>query len=77
MTQGKGVYELVLRFLKDRQGKSGRLDQEEARLKEGLRTLGEGEEVREKNEGRWRREHGRNMKERREKNVALVVKLVA
>ena len=36
MIQRKEVYELVLRFLEDTQGKSGRLDQEEARSQQFL-----------------------------------------
>ena len=44
MTLGEEVFKLVLRFLEDTQGKSGRLDQEEARSQESLGKNGDVEE---------------------------------
>ena len=54
MTLGEEVFELVLRFLEDTLGKSGRLDQEEARSQEFLGEYGEVEEENEDGEEKWR-----------------------
>ena len=55
MIQGKEVLELVLRFIDDTQGKSGRFDQEEARSQESLGKNGDVEEETEDGEenGGW------------------------